>query len=109
VTTHLRVGLGLTAFSVALFLVAVAGIAPFIRGGAPGACSEEGPHAVFLILWPVSALLGVASAIHLSTGYRQPKGPALRRSAFWVAVLVPLGAVALYLVVLTDGISECGF
>jgi hypothetical protein len=109
VTTRLRVGLGLAALSVVLFLVAVAGIAPFISGGAPGECWEDGPHAVFLILWPASALLAVASAIHLSTGYRQPKGPAIRRAAFWVAVFVPLGVVALLLVVVADGISECGF
>jgi hypothetical protein len=104
-----RVGLRLTALSVVLFVVAVAGIAPFVAGGEPGSCSEDGPNALFLILWPVSALMGLGSAMCLSTGYRRPKGPAIRRAAFWTALLVPLGAVVLYFIVVADGVSECGF
>lgn len=107
--TRQRVGLPLTALSLVLFVVAVAGIAPFVAGDSSGSCSEDGPSAFFLILWPVSVVLGVASAICLSTGYRQPKGPAIRRAAFWTAVLVPIGAAAFYLVVVADGVSECGF
>ena len=109
-STRQRVGLWLTALSVVLFVVAVAGIAPFVAGGEPGSCSEDGPNAFFLILWPLSALLGIGSAMCLSTGYRHSKGPAIRRAAFWTAVLVPLGAAAFYVVVVVaDGISECGF
>jgi len=98
-----------TAASVGLLVLAIAGIAPFISGGSVGECSENGPHSIFLFAWGASAAFGIASAIYLSTGYGQPKGPRVRRAAFWAALLVPVGAVALYVVLIVDGISECGF
>jgi hypothetical protein len=106
---ELRVGVAATVTSGVLLLVAVLGVAPHVLGGAAGECEADGPHLIFLIAWGAAALLGIASAIHLSTGHGQPKGPPLRRAGFWGAVAVVVGTAALFVTVVLDGIGECGF
>jgi hypothetical protein len=104
-----QVGMGATITSGVLLVIAIAGVIPYVRGGAAGGCAGEGPHAVFLIAWGAAAIIGLASAIHLSTSRLEPKGPPRRRIAFLGAVAVVVAAAGLFVVVVLDGLRECGF
>ena len=99
-----RIGIFLAGAAGALFLLTLVGLVPEIRGHD---CSEVPPHWVFLGAWPLSAVLGFVAAVLLSS--TQGLDAKLRRLAVAAASLVPAAAAVLFVVLLADGISDCGF
>jgi hypothetical protein len=106
VSKSLRIGLILTTLALLLLGIAIAGVTPYNVGVD---CSDQAPNPAIFVAWVASGLLGIMGAISLSTRPGEPKGLLLRRVAFWLAVLVPVGAVALYIWTVLDGVRDCGF
>jgi hypothetical protein len=103
--SQLRVGWLLVGLAVTLLATAIGGIAPWVFG-TDADCSEQGPHSFFLLCWLASAGVAIGAVVRFGTAV----GATLtRRAGIALASLVTLGAVALYVVVVGDGIQECGF
>jgi hypothetical protein len=102
---RLVIGWGLAGVAFALLVTAIAGIAPWVTGTDPG-CPDEGPSGLFLLSW-VGSVGAAAAAIgcFLTSG----AGRMTRWGGVSVTALVPLGAVVWFVVVVTDGIQDCGF
>ena len=91
-----------------LLITAIAGIAPWVAGHDLD-CSETGPHGFFLVAWLTAAALGVVSVVVLVSAKGGRMNRWLRRAGIALGALVPIAAAALWLVVVVDGIQECGF
>jgi len=73
--------------------------------GTDAECSGQGPHGFFLLCWLASVGVAIGAVVRFGTA----DGAKLtRRAGIAIASLVTLGAVVLYVVVVGDGIQECG-
>ena len=99
------IGWCLTGLAFGLLVTAIAGIAPWIAGTDTG-CRDEGPSSFFLFCWIGSVGLAAAAIACFVTAQT---GKGMRWGGASIAGLVPLGAAAWYVVVVVDGIQECGF
>jgi hypothetical protein len=98
-------GLGLAVAAAALLTTAVAGIAPWVLG-TDADCPDQGPDGVFLLCWlaSVGAAFGAVACLATTTG------PTLaRRAGIVLGGLVVISAAVWFVVVVGDGIQECGF
>lgn len=107
--SHVRdrvvIGWCLAGLAFVLLVTAIAGIAPWVVGPDPG-CSNKGPNSFFLYCWLGS--VGVAAGA-FACFVTARAGSVIRWGGVAIASLVPVGAVAWYVVVVIDGIQECGF
>jgi hypothetical protein len=101
---RMRVGVALAVGGVLLFAVSVAGVAPWVIGDDPE-CPETGPHGFFLLAWPASVGLAIAGAVFLA----RAESRAVRIVGISQGILLPAAAVIWFVVVIADGIKECGF
>jgi hypothetical protein len=99
-----RIGVALAGIAGALLLLTLVGLVPEIRGHD---CSDVPPHWVFLGAWPLSAVLGTVAGVVLASV--PGPGAKARRLAIVAAWSVPIAAALLFVVLLGDGISDCGF
>ena len=108
--TAVRWGIGLTLAGAATLIVAVLAMLPWILGQELDCEQAGGPHPFFLLAWPIGPALAFSGSIVLLRVPRHALRSRLRRGAivFGFAV-VPLAAVVWWVVVLADGVKECGF
>ena len=88
-----------------LLAVSIAGIAPWVAGTDVD-CSDDGPHGFFLLTWPASVVVATCAMACLWDA-QVPRRT--RVTGVVIAALVMVAAGAWYLVVVIDGIQECGF
>lgn len=105
--TSVRVGFGVAIAGIALLVVVVAGIVPWVVG-VDADCDDRGPHSFFLLAWPAAAFLGVTGAVIVGTS-RAVIGRGRRLAGVALGLAVPVSALVWFVVVVADGIRECGF
>jgi hypothetical protein len=91
-----------------LLVTAIAGIAPWVVGHDLD-CPDTGPHGFFLLAWLSAAALGVASVFVLVSAEGQETNTWLRRAGIALGALVPIAAALWLVIVVVDGVQECGF
>ena len=107
--TAIRWGNGLIVAGAATLTVAILGMLPWVAGEDVD-CAQAGPHRFFLLAWPAGPALAFAGAAVLLRIPKQAPRLALRRAATLVGFgVVPLAAAVWWVVVVADGVKECGF
>ena len=106
----MRWGTALILVGTVTLAMAILGMLPWILGKDVDCGPAGGPHTFFLLAWPAGPALAIAGGLFVLRSPKHAPRLVLRRAAMVVGfALVPLAAVVWWVVVVADGVEECGF